>query len=216
VPVRVLKTVVRPGRRNGGTTLVFTLTRRAVVRFTIVRVHPSCKRIGSFTVRAGRGLNRVRFNGRYRGRPLAAGTYRLLVHARGQARAAAVVTIVVARGRVTSARLRRARNANSCSSAETREIESSVAGWATASGPSAGTGESTGAEGSTRPSTAIRVAGAVKGVVKGVTKKASFDRKPISDGLMVIFGLLTLASACLGVFILVRAARDADWSRLLH
>jgi hypothetical protein len=206
--VRASKTLVRPGRRNGGTTLLFSLAQKALVRFTIVRVHPSCRRIGSFTVRGRRGTNRVRFNGRYRGRTLASGTYRLVVHARGQTEPAAVVTIVVARGQLSPAALNRARNANSCSSEEAREIEIAIGG--TASGTNS-TVDPTGSERSDGRSGILRVAGAVK----GVTKKATFGREPVSDALMVILGLLTLASACLGAFVLVRLAKT-EWPRLLR
>jgi hypothetical protein len=201
--VRVSKTVLRPGRRNGGTTLAFTLTRRAVVRFTIVRVYPSCKRIGSFSVRARRGVNRVRFNGRFRGRPLAAGTYRLLVHSRGQARAAAAVTIVVVRGRTSRAAVRRARSANACSSTETRAIELSISGWT--GGRTNEPGAAAGAEEKKRPGALLRIAGAVKGVAK---QAPSLARESSSDALMYIFGLLTLAGACLGAFVLVRLAKE--------
>jgi hypothetical protein len=124
--VRASKLVVRPGRRDGGTTLVFTLKHGTAVRFTIVRVYPSCKRIGSFSVRAHAGVNRVRFRGRLGGRPLAEGTYRLVARARGQEMAAATVTFVVVRGKMTSAELGRARRANACSASEAREIDTAI------------------------------------------------------------------------------------------
>jgi hypothetical protein len=124
--VRASKWVVRPGRRRGGTTLVFTLKRSQVVRFTVVRVYPSCERIGSFTVRAHEGVNRVRFRGRLAGRPLAEGTYRLVAQARGQETAAATVTIVVVRGKASPAELRRARRANACSASGAYEIAAAI------------------------------------------------------------------------------------------
>jgi hypothetical protein len=107
--------VLRPGRRNGGTTLVFRLTRPAVLRITVFRVYPSCKRVGSFSVRAHEGVNRIRFRGRLGGRTLRPGGYRLVVRARGAERDAAAVPIVIARGRTTAAELRRARTASACS-----------------------------------------------------------------------------------------------------
>ena len=95
--------------------LLFKLSRPAVVRFTVVRVSPSCERVGSFRVRAHAGVNRVRFRGRLRGKPLAEGTYRLVVRARGAGADAAAVTIVVDRGRpLGPAELRAARDANVC------------------------------------------------------------------------------------------------------
>jgi hypothetical protein len=206
--VRVSNWIVRPGRKNGGTMLVFTLARRALVRFTIVRVYPSCKHVGSFSVRAHGGLNRVRFQGRFRGRPLPAGTYRLLVHARGHARAAAAVTIVVARRQSSRPALRRARSANSCSPAEAREIE-------TALGLAAG-GRN---EGSSNPAVPAKGKGAslirVASAVKGVMKKASLSGTPFSDPILFAIGLLTLLSACLGTFVLLRGSRTTRW-RLLR
>jgi hypothetical protein len=124
--LRASKSVLRPGRRDGGTTLVFTLKQGTVVRFTIVRVYPSCERIGSFSVRAHAGVNRVRFRGRVGGRPLAEGTYRLVAQARGQETAASTVTIVVVRRKTSSAKLRRARRANTCSASGAHEIDAAM------------------------------------------------------------------------------------------
>ncbi len=158
--VRASKSIVRPGRRDGGTTLVFTLKRATVVRFTIVRVYPSCERIGSFSVRAHTGINRVRFRGRFGGRPLAEGTYRLVAQARGQERAAATVTIVVARRKMSSAKLRRARRANACSPWEAHEIDTAV-GVAPA-----------GSSDDDRPIKATGITDPVVGAVKKAVKKA--------------------------------------------
>jgi hypothetical protein len=203
--VRVSKWAVRPGRKNGGTTLVFALTRGALVRFTIVRVYPSCERVGSFSARASRGVNRVRFHGRFRGDPLPEGTYRLLVQARGQEKAAVSVTIVVMRGPASPAVLRRARRANSCSLAEAREIENAV-----------GLAPSRPNDSSSDKGKRASVIDLVVGGVKGVTKKASIEGNPFSDPILFIVGLLTLSSACLGGFVLLRGSRMARWSRLLR
>jgi hypothetical protein len=194
--------VVRPGRKGGGTTLVFTLIRGAALRFTIVRVYPSCKRVGSFTVRAHRGVNRVRFNGRFHGRALAAGTYRLFIQARGPTPTVVAVTMVIARGKASQAFVRRALTANSCSPAESREIESALGSGASSGSES--TGAATDADEGTLPSVILRVAGAVK----GVTHKASLDRGSLPEPLMAILGLLTLASVGLGTFVLVLLARS--------
>jgi hypothetical protein len=168
-----------------------------------VRVYPSCEVVGSFSVRAHRGLNRVRFRGRFRdGRPLPAGTYRLLVHTRGQARAAAALTIVVARGLNSPAVLRRARRANSCSLAEAREIETAAS--AAASGHNESSGD---------PPVVEKLAKAVitqaVGAVKDVTEmtqalSASIDDRFPNPLLQTIIGLLTLLSACLGGLVLTR------------
>lgn len=84
-----------------------------MLRFTVVRVYPTCERIGSFRVHARAGVNRVKFRGRLQGRPLAEGTYRLLVRGRG-AGVDAAVRLVVVREPLSRGDLRRARNANVC------------------------------------------------------------------------------------------------------
>jgi hypothetical protein len=204
-PVRVSRLVVRPGQKNGWTRLVFSLTRPTLVRFTIARVYPSCERVGMFSVRAQAGANRVRFNGRFRGRALPAGTYLLLIHARGQARPAAAVTIVIMRGPASPAELRRAQRANSCSLKEAREIETAAGG---ASGD-----ESSGNPGFGEKGKAGVIQRLVIGAVKGVSSKAQALAPRIDDDLfanpfiLTIVGLLTLSSACLGAFALARLSR---------
>ena len=106
-------------------------------RFTVLRVFPTCERVGVFHVRAHAGVNRVRFRGRLRGRPLPEGTYRLLVRARGAGAGAdaATVSIVVVDGRPLSRpQLRAARRANVCGATNTGQTEASPA----ASSPSRG------------------------------------------------------------------------------
>jgi hypothetical protein len=116
---------VRPDRRGGATTIVFRLAGPAVVRFTIIRVYPTCERVGSFRVRAHAGVNRVKWRGRLRGRPLEGGTYRLVVRARGAGQDAAALTVVVVRGRPLSvSELRAARAANVCGLTGTVDGES--------------------------------------------------------------------------------------------
>jgi hypothetical protein len=113
--VRSTRPTVRPDKKNGGTIIVFRLSEPAIVRFTIVRVSPTCERVGAFRVRAHAGVNRVPFRGRLRGRPLPEGSYRLLVRARGAAADAAALKIVVVRGKPLSVEeLRQAREANVC------------------------------------------------------------------------------------------------------
>ena len=121
--VRTTRSTVRPDKRNGGTIIVFRLSQPAVVRFTIVRVSPTCERLGAFRVRAHAGVNRVPFRGRLRGRPLPEGSYRLLVRARGAAADAAALKLVVVRGKPLSVeQLRQAREANVCGGAATDSI----------------------------------------------------------------------------------------------
>jgi hypothetical protein len=81
--------VSRSGR--AGATLAFRLSRPATVRFHVQRsaaarpplAHADAadRELGRFSVRARRGLNRLRLSGRLRGRPLPAGRYRLLAQA---------------------------------------------------------------------------------------------------------------------------------------
>jgi len=70
--------VNRPGLgRPQGTMLSFVLARPARVRFTVLAA-PSCRPLGAFTRSGHRGVNRIRFLGRLRGRPLPPGAYTLV------------------------------------------------------------------------------------------------------------------------------------------
>jgi hypothetical protein len=206
-PVSASKSVVRPGRRNGGTTLVFTLKQKNTVRFTVIRVYPTCVRVGSFSVSARAGVNRVRFRGRLGRRPLGEGTYRLVAQARGQESAAATLTIVVAHGKTTPAELRRARRANACSLAEAHEIETAIGAAPAGSDDDGGKANSV----------VERVADPVLGAAKAVVKKAkavpaaireAVADSPLSDPfVLAIVGLLTLAFALLGTLVLLHVVR---------
>jgi hypothetical protein len=203
-PVHISKSLVIPGVKNGGTELVFALKKGALVRFTIVRVYPSCKRIGSFAVDAHSGVNRVEFDGSYAGNPLAAGTYRLLVHAQGQEQAAAALTIVISPNQAKPAVVSRARNANTCTAEQAREIEAAAAA------------EALGGSGGDRGLAALGKPGKVLqqvavGAVKGVASKTQALAASINDSLfspspatLTVVGLLTLLSSCLGGLVLVR------------
>lgn len=67
--------VSRTGR--AGASLRFRLSRPAKVEFEVT----SRRDVGHFSTSGRRGLNRLRFNGRLRGRPLPAGAYRLTARA---------------------------------------------------------------------------------------------------------------------------------------
>jgi hypothetical protein len=122
--VRSTRPTVRPDRKDGATTIVFRLAKPAVVHFTIVRVYPTCERVGAFRVRAHAGVNKVEWRGRLKGRPLDEGTYRLLVRARGAGQDAAALKLVVVRGKPLSVKeLREARNANVCGTTTTVDGE---------------------------------------------------------------------------------------------
>jgi hypothetical protein len=205
--VHASKAVVRPGRPNGGTTLVFTLRQGTVVRFTVVRVYPSCERVGSFTVRGRAGVNRVRFGGRLGRRPLAPGTYRLVAQARGRERAAATVTIVVPRGRTSPSELRRARSANSCSAAEAHAIETAIGAASTRISNKAG------GSGVRVRSMADPIVGATKAAVKKAKRltervTAALEENVFADPfVLLLVGLFTLAFALLGTLVLLQVIR---------
>jgi hypothetical protein len=124
-PMRVTKKVVRPGRKKGMTTIVFAVRRHSPVRFTVVRVYPTCKRVGSFTVNAHAGKNRIRFSGRLGGRPLTEGVYRILAQVRGQEKAVATATVVVAKNLRNARKLRRVRT-TACSRPQAETIEAAI------------------------------------------------------------------------------------------
>ena len=63
------------GARRVGVVLSFSLSKPAVVRIRVRLEAPDCRFIGSFTVRAHAGRNRIRFPGRIRGKELSPGTY---------------------------------------------------------------------------------------------------------------------------------------------
>jgi hypothetical protein len=69
-----------PGRR--GTTITFHLTAPATVVLLVHGPSPSCGLAGRRVVTLGRGVSRVRFLGRFHGRPLAPGTYGITMVAR--------------------------------------------------------------------------------------------------------------------------------------
>jgi hypothetical protein len=200
-PQRVIvsRSIVRPGRKGGGTTVVFRLRRPLLLRLRIVRVFPTCEVVGSFRVRGKAGVNRVPFRGRIHGRPLPSGTYRLVIGA-AHAPPTAEATIVVARGHVSKARLRKARRANVCVPVfgfDPSTPDQFVSGAGTASG---GGGDNP-------------LVGAAKGVTrKGKSlatraKEAIQDPNPLSSGFLLLVGLLTLVVAGIGGFVLLNLYR---------
>jgi len=92
--------------------IVFRLRRGGVVHFVLTQVSPLCRRVGTFSVRAHRGVNKVRLRGRLHGRPLPVGTYVLTATVRG--RPLVGVTIVVTASRPTARELAQARARNAC------------------------------------------------------------------------------------------------------
>ncbi|HEX7254897.1 MAG TPA: hypothetical protein VF236_03140 [Gaiellaceae bacterium] len=205
--VRASRTVLRPGRKAAGTTLTFRLSRGAVLRISIVRVYPSCKRLGSYSVRAHAGVNRLPFRGRFRGRTLPPGGYRLVIRARGAKRDAAAVPIVIASGKMSQARVRKARTENTC-----REPIADIAFLAAGGG----TADELGAGGSRVEDIKESVARAVRGVAgtaRGFADRVigAADDKPLDDPIVLtIIALLLGAIALLGTIVLAQIVRAVD------
>jgi hypothetical protein len=208
--VRASRTVVRPGRRNGGTTLVFKLSRPAVLRFTIVRVYPSCERVGSFSVRGRRGVNRVPFRGRVRGKPLRDGTYQLRIRPRGARADVAVVTLVIVNGkRMSSAELRRAQHASVC-----RSVEIAARGAEGDDATAARSDQSSGG-GNVLERARARIGktadafSANLGKIPDRLGLANDD--PLSNPfVLIVIGLLTLSTATLGTLLLAQLVRSGE------
>jgi hypothetical protein len=171
-----------------------------LLHLRIVRVYPTCELVGSLRVRGRAGVNRVPFSGLIHGRPLSAGTYRLVIGPR-QTRPTAQATIVVARGRVSSVQFRKARQANVC--VPVFGFGSALPFVASDTGSGAGSETGSGSP----------VVKAAKGVAKKGKSLAARvkgriqDPNPIGSGFLVLVGFLTLAAAALGAFVLVNAHR---------
>lgn len=211
--MRASRGVVRPGRKSGGTTLIFRLSRPAALRITIVRVYPSCKRLGSFTVRGHSGVNRVRFRGRLRGRALPEGGYRLIIRARGATRDAAAVPIVVARGKITKEQIRKARRTSVCSGPVAQSASASTdPSVVAARGDGNGSGGGLVAAVKDRAKAPfVGAAGVVGNTAKGLSDRLSeATAGPLSDPFVItLLGFLALASALLGGLVLAHLARIA-------
>jgi hypothetical protein len=83
-PSRGARSWIALGGRHQSATLAYRIRDAGAVRFTIKEIWPDCRRAGAFTVRGHAGINRLRFNGRIRGRKLPAGTYRIRARSRGR------------------------------------------------------------------------------------------------------------------------------------
>jgi hypothetical protein len=179
--VRSTRPTVRPDSKDGATTIVFHSARRAVIRVTVVRVHPTCERVGAFDVRAHKGMNRIKWRGRLHGRALQEGTYRLRVRPLGPGRSkAAVLKLVVVRGTPLSVRqLRDARNANVCGAISNDDRNApgpALGGTATPNGGASGSqaaGRDLGAE--SRPT------GAAGRIERGAKALGARFRKAVDD-----------------------------------
>jgi hypothetical protein len=201
----VSNAVVRPGRKGGGTVVIFTLHRSMLLRVTVVRVFPTCEVLGTFRVRGRSGVNRMPFRGRLHGRPLASGTYRLVIGARS--RPSAETTVVVARGKISAGKLHKARRANAC-------VPVLPIGFNSAAPTLPVSGAAGGGSGTDGIATAI--VGAAKGVVKEGkalargAKELLEDPPPLSTAALVVVGMLTLMAAALGGVLLLNLYRQRD------
>jgi hypothetical protein len=182
--------------------IVFRLSRPTVLRVTVVRVYPTCKRIGTFTVRGRVGVNRIRFRGRLGNRTLPAGGYRLIVRARGAERDAAAVPIVVARGPVSAATVRRLRRATACTPAESVAVAKANEADAGSSG-----GGVLGTLGHRIADGVESAAGAVARTARGAKARIADSAENPSSTLLTVVGLIALLSAILGGLVLARLVR---------
>lgn len=189
---------------------MFRLRRPALLRIKVVRVYPTCSFVGSFTVRARAGVNRIRFRGRLRGRPLRAGGYRLIVRARGASRDAAVLPIVVARGRTNPETVRKAKKTVVCSEPLADfDASDAVATRAVTSNDTASGGGLLGTVKQRLKAPVAAVAGAVARTARGLSERV---KNPSDDPLqhpllLTLVGVIALISAILGGMALIELAR---------
>src|SRR5215211_7012620 len=203
--VRSTRPTVRPESTNGATTIVFRLTRSAVVRFTVVRVYPTCERVGAFRVRAHAGVNRVMWRGRLQGKPLPEGTYRLLVRARGARNDAAALTLVVVRGRPLSVEeLREARTAYVCGTIGTVDGEAAE----TALGATAPSSSGGGSAAAKRAEEESPIAGAAGTIGRGAKALGAHFTKAVVDPQAV--HPLVWAALALSILLLLVAALPSE------
>jgi hypothetical protein len=194
--------------------LVFRLKLPTLLRITVVRVYPSCRHFGSFTVRGRAGLNRIRFRGRLGGRTLPAGGYRLIVRVRGATRDAAAVPIVIARRPLTPAAVRKVRTASVCSEpvADFDSDDTLAAG----NGGAASTGGALGTIKERITGPLGSAAGAIGRTARGLTERVeeASDNPLRSPFILTLIGGLALASAILGAIVFARIARAAGFRNL--
>jgi hypothetical protein len=214
-PVRVTRTVVRPNSKNGGTTVLFRLSRPTALRITVVRVYPTCKRVGSFTVRARAGVNRIRFRGRLGGRALPEGGYRLVVRARGAQRDAAAVPIVIARGAMSPAALRKARATIVCGE-PIADFDATAVVLAGAAGndDEASGGGVLGKIKSRLKAPLASAGGAIADTARALTRRVNeTSDDPVSRFVLTLIGAIALASSILGAVVLTRIVRTDGFRR---
>jgi hypothetical protein len=97
------------------------------VIFTDTQVSPVCKGVGHFTVSGHGGVNRLRFAGRFRGKPLAPGTYRIAVRTVGGLSVRRVTIVIVDGSPPSKAGLAAARAADTCATMRNSSHQSDLA-----------------------------------------------------------------------------------------
>jgi hypothetical protein len=114
--------VARKGsKRSRRTTLIFVLTRPALVEFVVFQVSPDCQRIGRFRVPGHAGQNRVRLRSRIGHRRLAPGTYRITARPLPHGRAVLDTRLVVVT-RANKDEIVTARRADACAQRESSRL----------------------------------------------------------------------------------------------
>lgn len=190
--------------------MVFRLSRPAVLEITVARVYPTCKRVGTFTVRAHAGTNRIRFRGRLRGRALPAGSYRLVVRARGARRDVAAIPIVIVRGPITAKALRKARSASVCSEPM---ADLGAGAVVPASGPRGDGGGVLGKIKSTLKAPLTAAARTAKQGAGGFGERIDeAAESPVGRAVLTLVGMIALASSILGALVLARIVRTQGFT----
>jgi hypothetical protein len=188
--------------------VVFRLSRPAVLRITIVRVYPTCKRVGAFTIRAHAGLNRIPFRGRLRGRALPEGGYRLIVRARGARSDAAAVPVVIARGAIGAKALRKIRGASVCSEPVADFEPQNTAPVAPTSDHRGSGGGVLGRIKAHLTAPLASAARAVARTTRGVSHRVSeASDDPLEKFVLTLVGTIVLTSSILGTIVLTRIVR---------
>jgi hypothetical protein len=191
------------------------LARPALLAVTVVRLN-DCRHFGSFRVHAGKGLNRIPFRGRVNGRPLPSGTYRLLFRPPRTRDVRATATVMVIRGKPTAAKIRRVRQTSCSGTARTFvSFAFGTAGFPTSTAAPAADRASRSPLGALEHSLAKKSKSVVK---RGEALGARFAARPedpqaVSPFVLVIVGLLLLASAGLGFVLALQAWRQLRPSR---
>jgi hypothetical protein len=189
--------------------VVFRLSKPTLLRIAVVRVYPTCKRMGTFTVRARAGVNRIRFRGRLGGRALPDGGYRLVVRARGAQRDAAAVPIVIARGAISPAALRKARATIVCGEPVADfEGPAPVLAAATHNDDEASGGGVLGKIKSRLKAPLATAAGAFADAARGFTHRVNeTSDDPVGRLALTLVGAIVLASSILGTIVLTHIVR---------